>query len=582
MKLTTAALLLSLGRIGHGALLASITVSVALAQEAAEVATVWRSIEEAAIEGRGWRELASPYDRLPAEAESMVREPVWKLQRNSAGLCARFVTDAETIRARWSLTSESLDMPHMPASGVSGLDLYGRDERGVWRWVGAGRPAGREAESVLVSGLDGREREFMLYLPLYNGVTSVEIGLDGSASFRTGPERAPERSKPIVFYGTSITQGACASRPGMTHVAQLGRRLDRPVINLGFSGQGRMEAEIARLMGELDAALYVVDCLPNMGARAVAERTGPFVETLRAARSDVPILLVEDRTFANAAFRKARRQNHARTRAALRASFDALVEDGDTELAYSTGARLLGRDGESTVDGSHPSDLGFVRQADVLEPVVRDLIDQPAPLRVLLLGDSISIGYTPFVREALRGRAIVARPTRGPDDRAPANCQGTIHGVRHLERWLAQDGGGWDVIHLNFGLHDLKRVDPRTRRNSDDPGHPRQASPELYEANLRMIVDRLASTGAELILATTTPVPEGGVRPHRDPGDVARYNEIARRVAAEAGVAVNDLYGLISGDDRPLQRPVDVHFTPAGSRVLGEAVARSILEALHR
>ena len=337
----------------------------------------WRCVEAATIEGRAWNELASPYDRLPEKAEAMVREPVWRLQRNSAGICARFVTDSKVIRARWSLTSESLDMPHMPASGVSGLDLYGRDEEGVWRWVGAGRPGGQDAEAVLASGLDGAEREYLMYFPLYNGVTSVELGISKDAGFTAGPKRVRERSKPIVFYGTSITQGACASRPGMAHTALLGRRLDHPVINLGFSGQGRMDIELAHLMGELDAALFVVDCLPNMGAKAVAERTGLFVKALREARPDTPIMLVEDRSFANSTFREAKRTHHARSRAALRAAYEGLVADGVEALSYLEGAGLLGHDGDATVDGSHPSDLGFVRQADVFEPVLRKLLAPP-------------------------------------------------------------------------------------------------------------------------------------------------------------------------------------------------------------
>ena len=362
----------------HGFLLASLLVAPTF-QESVADEIVWRSLEATAIEGRPWDELASPYDRLPAKAEAMVRAPVWKLQRNSAGVCSRFVTDAKTIRARWTLTSESLDMPHMPASGVSGLDLYGRNEDGVWRWVGAGRPGGQSAEAVLASGLDGVEREYLLYLPLYNGVTSVELGLIGDASFSAGPARTAQRAKPIVFYGTSITQGACASRPGMAHTALLGRRLDRPVVNLGFSGQGRMDIEVAQLMGELDAALFVADCLPNMGAKAVTERTVPWIEVLRRARPDVPILLVEDRSFTNANFRKSKRDHHARSRAALRASFDALLAAGVTDLVYLEGEDLLGDDGEAAVDGSHPTDLGFVRQADAFEPVLRELLDQPAP-----------------------------------------------------------------------------------------------------------------------------------------------------------------------------------------------------------
>lgn len=537
----------------------------------------WHSIESAAIEGRGWDELASPYDRLPAKAEGIVREPVWKLQRKSSGICARFVTDSKEIRARWTLTSAELDMTHMPASGVSGVDLYGRDEAGTWRWVGATRPENQQAETTIVSGLDGAKREYLLYLPLYNGVTSVEVGLPKGASFAAGPARPEGRKKPIVFYGTSITQGGCASRAGMTHAAQLGRRLDRPFINLGFSGNGRMDLELAPIFGELDAALFVIDCLPNMGANAVTKKTVPFVTALREARPGVPILLVEDRSFTNTPFRRSRRQHHEASRRALRLGFEKLIAGGMERLHYLEGANLLGHDGEATVDGSHPTDLGFVRQADVFEPRLREIIGQPRPLRVLLLGDSISIGYTPHVRKALRGEAIVVRAIRGQDHRATENCEGTTKGVKELDRWLALDGGDWDVIHFNFGMHDLKRVQPDSGKNSNNPKHPHQAGPAQYEANLREIVARLQKTGARLIFATSTPVPEGGVRPHRDPLDAVRFNQIACDLMAEVGIEVNDLFQLVEDDERALQRPVDVHFTSEGSKALAKAVVHAIL-----
>ena len=540
---------------------------------------VWRSIEEATVEGRAWSDLASPFDRLPARAEGLVRPPVWMLQRASAGVCARFVTNAKEIQVRWTLTSEQLAMPHMPATGVSGVDLYGRDETGQWRWVGNGRPAWPRSESRIAAGLDGKMREYLLYLPLYNGVSSVEVGLPADARFAAGPARPADRAKPVVFYGTSITQGACASRPGMAHAAILGRRLDRPVVNLGFSGNGRMDLELAPMIAEIDAALYVIDCLPNMSAEQVRERAAPFVRALRAQRPDTPILLVEDRTFTNAPFKRSHVQAHARRRAALRDAMEALRSEDVERIAYLPGDGLLGLDGDAAVDASHPTDLGFERQADAFEPVVRELLGQPRPLRILLLGDSISLGYTAEVRRRLAGRAIVARANCGPHDRRHENCAGTTKGVAQLDRWLAQDGGQWDVIHFNFGLHDLKRVDGATGQNSNDPSDPRQAEPDRYRANLTDIAGRLKATGATVIFATTTPVPEGELRPHRDPADAPRYNAIAREVMAKHGVLVNDLFEVIASGPASLGKPANVHFTREGSAALGAAVAAFVLEA---
>lgn len=338
--------------------------------------TRWYDIQLLGVEGQGWDDTKAPFDRLPARAEGVVRDPVWGLSRHSAGLCVRFETDAPTIKARWTLTSDRLDMPHMPATGVSGLDLYARvGDR--WQWLGYGRPEQAPTNTdTLASGIEGGPREYLLYLPLYNGVSSVELGIPEGASLSKATPRPEATSKPIVFYGTSITQGGCASRPGMVHTAILGRRLDRPVINLGFSGNGRMEAEVAGLLAELDPAAYVIDCLPNMNAGEVEERVGPLVRILREAHSDTPIVLAEDRTYSNAPLVSSARERNATSRAALKREFDRLVADGVPGLTYLPGDPQLGDDTEGTVDGSHPTDLGFFRMADVFEPVLRSVLSE--------------------------------------------------------------------------------------------------------------------------------------------------------------------------------------------------------------
>ena len=160
----------------------------------------------------------------------------------------------------------------------------------------------------------------------------------------------------------------------MVHTAILGRRLERPVINLGFSGNGRMDPEVAALMAELGPAVYVIDCLPNMTAKEIEERAEPFVRTLLKARPRTPILLVEDRTYPHAFASESLQQRQAASRAALRKVFDKLVADRAGDLHYLAGDRLLGDDGEATVDGSHPTDLGFLRQAEAFEKALRPLL----------------------------------------------------------------------------------------------------------------------------------------------------------------------------------------------------------------
>jgi len=341
----------------------------------------WHDIRGFGVEGQGWAEgeCRAPFDRLPARAEGVVRDPVWQLSRHAAGLCVRFVTDAPVIHARWSLTSDRLAMPHMAATGVSGLDLYARPlggGDGPWRWLAVGQPKaeGRNQTTVLVTGLPPERREYLLYLPLYNGVSAVDVGVPPGHELAAAPARPESRRKPLVFYGTSITHGACASRPGMVHTAILQRRYDRPVINLGFSGNGKMDAEVGDLLGEIDAAVYVIDCCPNLTPEETAARTEALVGRLRRARPEVPILLVEDRRYADAWLLPGRRERNDGNHRELAAAYARLRGAGVPALHYLAGDGLLGEDGDGTVDASHPNDLGFARQAaafaTVLDPIL--------------------------------------------------------------------------------------------------------------------------------------------------------------------------------------------------------------------
>ena len=332
----------------------------------------WYDVAGWGVEGKGWADTERTFDRLPAKAKGVVRDAVWNLSRHSAGMCTRFRTDATAIRARYTLLSERLEMSHMPATGVSGLDLYARDDQGRWRWLAVARPAtAPEVNVELASSIAPGRRDYTIYLPLYNGIESLEIGVSPDAAFEP---IAPRTLKPIVYYGTSITHGACASRPGMAFTSILGRRLDRPMINLGFSGNGRMDPEVGALLAELDAAVYCIDCLPNMEGPQVAERAEPLVRQLRDARPRTPIVLIEDRTYTNTPFLPARRERHTASRGALKEACRRLTAAGAEHLVYVEGEHLLGDDGEAATDGSHPSDLGMMRMADALEPVLRPLL----------------------------------------------------------------------------------------------------------------------------------------------------------------------------------------------------------------
>ena len=335
----------------------------------------WHSLSTLEVEGLGWAKESDSFCRLPDRAQGIVREPVWELSRHSAGVLARFFTDATQVSARWSLRYEALGMDHMAATGVSGLDLYVRQDN-QWRWVGVGRPTQfPENEVVLLQdinhhGSEPIQREYLLYLPLYNGVSEVKIGINEGADIRF----EMRESKPICVYGTSIVQGGCASRPGMSYPAILGRRLECPVINLGFSGNGQAELEVASLLAELDPSIFVIDCLPNLDLPQTIARIAPFVQTLRSAHPNIPIVLVENITYIVEWIRSPNTQSSVPKNAALKEIYRKLKSAGIENLYYVSGDNLLGDDGEGTVDGVHPTDVGFMRMADVIEPILKQVL----------------------------------------------------------------------------------------------------------------------------------------------------------------------------------------------------------------
>lgn len=334
-----------------------------------EGGVAWYDVADWGVEGKGWADTAGYYDRLPARAEATVRPPVWTLSRNSAGMSARFLTDSTVFHARYRLGSSDIAMYHMPATGVSGVDLYARTDAGRDVWLGNTRPESQNVDQQIIAGVDPGERLYTVYLPLYNGVDSLQIGVDARASFLGVAART---AGPAVFYGTSIMQGAVASRPGMSITAMLGRRLDIPTINLGFSGQGTMDLAVGELMVELDAVVYVIDCCPNLAPDQVAERTQPLVRLLRAARPRTPILLVEDRIYGDAPLLRERRERNAGNAAALRAAYEDLRGAGVGNLWYLKADNLVTAEG--LTDGSHPSDLGLASYCDAYEQVLRPIL----------------------------------------------------------------------------------------------------------------------------------------------------------------------------------------------------------------
>ena len=346
-----------------------------VASKATKPALAWHAVAPAAIHGQGWKDVQAPFDRLPARAEKLVRPEVWTLSRDSSGLYVDFSTDAKRLTVRWKLNTEEISFAHMAATGISGVDLYVEAE-GRWHFLGVGRPTvypdDNSAEFALPDRAEAKITNYRLYLPLYNGVTNVEIGVAEGASFEFAVNRSDE--KPIVVYGTSITQGGCAARPGMVYTSILGRRLDREIINLGFSGNGKTEPELAALIAELDPAAFVIDSLPNLTTALLSERMPRFIEIIRERHPQTPILLVQNPIYPPAPFVASSGERVTEANAVLAKIHADRVAAGDGAVMLVEACDLTTDGGESTVDGVHPTDLGFVMLADKLEPQLRQAI----------------------------------------------------------------------------------------------------------------------------------------------------------------------------------------------------------------
>ncbi|TZF86376.1 hypothetical protein FW774_04845 (plasmid) [Pedobacter sp. BS3] len=333
----------------------------------------WINATELNIEGKGWKDTETPYNRLPARFKSVVRNPVWALSTHSAGIALHFTaSNTKFITAKWKLKSNPF-LPHMTPLGVNGLDLYVK-LNGKWQWAGVGKPTRSDVdnEASLKNGIpETGKYEYILYLPLYSALTDIQLGFSPDVKI----EKPHDRGKPLVFYGTSILQGCSASRPGMAYPSMLGRRLDMPTINLGFSGNGTMDPEFADILAEISASAYIIDCLPNMGKMSsdeIVDRTLFLVRKLRAKRPETPIILVEDRTYAYANFTGAAVPNNRR--AGLKKAYEQLLKENVKAVSYIPGEGLIGYDNEATVDGSHPTDLGMFRYCEVIEPVLRKIL----------------------------------------------------------------------------------------------------------------------------------------------------------------------------------------------------------------
>lgn len=328
------------------------------------------------IAGFPWLVQDGIYRRLPLASGAVLPPAVDTLAYCTAGGQIRFRTNSSRLVIRVRLAGPA-NMHHMPPTGQCGVDCY-IGEPGEQSFIATAKFKSTESEyeSQLYQWDTKKDVAVTLNLPLYQGVEEVWIGVDKDAVISEAP--AYVSSRPVIIYGTSITQGGCASRPGMAYSNILSRMIPVEFVNLGFSGNGKGEPELAQIMSEIDdPALFILDYEGNTGAADNIARTLPtFIQILRERHSEVPILVASRIRTAEDQFYMERRELHNRRRLIQFENVEQRRTEGDHNIHFFDGSKMLGNEfvNDCTVDGTHPTDLGFLRMAQSLAPVIKPLL----------------------------------------------------------------------------------------------------------------------------------------------------------------------------------------------------------------
>lgn len=358
--------------------LSLLTLTVARAEQQEQP---WQYVDAQSLRviNKAWPNTLRPYTRIPASLKDSVRPDLWERAQAAAGIAVRFATDSKRIGVKYELLWDT-HMKHMADTGLKGTDLYIFEGDSVWRHVNTNRPyvnshEEKIVESTYVSNLDGRMHEYMIYLPLYDGVEELWVKIDSGATITHGRPDLISPKKKIVAYGTSILQGGCASRTGMASTNILSRELNCEIANIGISGEGKMDSCMARAMAAApDVSLYLIDPVPNCTEMMCDTLTYGFINILRKARPDVPIVMVEGPIYPYARYDSYFGNYLPRKNAAFRRAYEQHKAERPEGLYYVTSDYLDGVEDDGTVDGIHLTDLGFRHYADKLLPVLREAL----------------------------------------------------------------------------------------------------------------------------------------------------------------------------------------------------------------
>ncbi len=322
---------------------------------------VWYDCMDAPFRVYGLIYEGDGFVRMPQDVASNVNDGVALLNDNTAGGRVRFATDSPDVSIRVQMRNVG-KMPHFPLTGSVGFDLYcGHIYTGTFtppfdivdRYTST---VCRESTAM---------SDMVLDFPLYSGVKKLEIGLREGAALRAGREYRVKT--PVVYYGSSITQGGCASRPGNSYQSVVSRLLDCDFVNLGFSGSARGEDAIAEYIAGLNMSAFVYDYDHNAPSPEHLERThAKMFRTIRERNPELPVVMMTrpDPRFSD---------NAEKCRAIIMKTYTDALAAGDKNVYFLDGRSFV-RDGDGTVDGSHPNDLGFRYMAEAVGGLLKGLL----------------------------------------------------------------------------------------------------------------------------------------------------------------------------------------------------------------
>lgn len=309
------------------------------------------------------------FHRIDTSAYAGLPKRVSYLATHSAGLAVGFKSSSTKIRLKWCVKGNAANGNLTPIA-QKGFDLYIK-HNGKWQFAGAAAPKDTCSDVEIISNMDGIEKEFLLYLPLYDELRNLEVAVDENATLSTITEPFKKR---ILVYGSSIVQGASASRPGLNYTSILTRNTGYQFLNLGFSGSAKMEPEVADMVASLPADVYLLDCIPNSSPEEITERTNYLVKTIRQKHPYAPIILMQSLVREHGYFNEKVGTHVKNQNQAAQAEFNRLIQEGIKDVYFLPSANFLGQDHEGTVDGTHPNDIGFERMVQDIQPKILDIL----------------------------------------------------------------------------------------------------------------------------------------------------------------------------------------------------------------